>query len=189
MIEKDSKPFLVESTVRRFEANDISIPKADEELQRQLTGYYIAKIGSTGMPIYAAGKHGDHALDALMLSVVAFVLEESAFGKPMHSAGVSIISQIGEPDAEVQRDEPVNELPAVTKTTPYRSVGGKPNLDRNKALAKKPFGAARGLPAASTTLSSTRNAGWEDFRQKNNFKRDEVPHSRSRMQRPKRRSW
>lgn len=96
--KKDAKPFLVESTVRRFESQDILIPYSDENLEAQLLGYIIDRITPTGRPVYAANdnKVGDHLLDAVMLSVVAFILENTPLGKPKFETSIRFSGKLGE---------------------------------------------------------------------------------------------
>jgi len=81
--KKPSKGFLVENAVRRFETGDIRIPKEDEQLKRELLGYIIKHVTVTGQVVYTTLDEaiGDHNLDALMLSLVAFTLEKSMIGK------------------------------------------------------------------------------------------------------------
>lgn len=97
-LKKDAKPFLVESTIRRFEQQDLIFPKSDTDLEKQLLGYVIDRITPTGRPVYKASvaETGDHMLDALMLSVVAFILEETPFGKAQYDTGISFSGQFGE---------------------------------------------------------------------------------------------
>lgn len=97
-IQKDAKPFLIENTVRRFEAQDIKMPDNDEMLERQLLGYIIDRITPTGRPVYKAGDEtaGDHLLDALMLAMVGFTLEVSPLGKPKYSSRIQIAGRFGE---------------------------------------------------------------------------------------------
>ena len=84
-LKKDAKPFLVETTVRRFEAQDFEFPSSDNNLEAQLLGYIIDRITPTGRPVYRASDEvaGDHLLDAVMLSIVAFVLEATPIGRPI----------------------------------------------------------------------------------------------------------
>jgi len=98
LASKPAKPFLVESTVRRFEANDIRFPEDDEKLEAQLQGYIIDRITPTGVPVYKAGdvSAGDHALDALMLSVLGFTLEVTPLGKPKYDTGIAFSGRFGE---------------------------------------------------------------------------------------------
>ena len=83
--KKPAKGFLVENAVRRFETGDLHISKEDEQLKRELLGYVIKHVTVTGQVVYTTLDEaiGDHNLDALMLSLVAFTLEKSAMGKPI----------------------------------------------------------------------------------------------------------
>jgi len=97
-INKAAKPFLVESTARRFESNDIRFSKYDELLEKQLQGYIVDHVTMTGAPVYKAGNEvaGDHVLDALMLAVVGFIMEKTPLGKPRYQTGIALAGQFGE---------------------------------------------------------------------------------------------
>lgn len=92
--KKPAKGFLVENAVRRFEANDLMISKEDTQLKRELLGYIIKNITVTGQVVYTTldDTIGDHNLDAVMLSLVAFTLEKSALGKPILNEKVQFTS-------------------------------------------------------------------------------------------------
>ena len=83
--KKPAKGFLVENAVRRFESEDILIPAEDTQLKKELLGYVVKHVTVTGQVVYTVldDAVGDHNLDAVMLSLVAFTLEKSALGKPM----------------------------------------------------------------------------------------------------------
>lgn len=97
-LKKDAKPFLVESAMRRFETQDIEIPEYDEDLEKQLLSYVIDRITPTGRPVYKASDEsiGDHFLDAVMLSIVAFVLESTPIGKPRIDSSIVFTGYFGE---------------------------------------------------------------------------------------------
>lgn len=97
-MSKEAKPFLIESTIRRFEAQDIEIPKEDTDLEAQLLGYVIDRVTPTGRPVYKASspETGDHLLDAVMLSIMAFILEASPLGKARFENHISFSGQFGE---------------------------------------------------------------------------------------------
>ena len=83
-IKKPAKGFLVESSVRRFESGDIHFPASDEKLKAELLNYIVKNVTITGQFVYGVNNEsvGDHNLDAMMLSIVGFVLEKTSFGKP-----------------------------------------------------------------------------------------------------------
>jgi replicative DNA helicase len=97
-IKKPAKPFLVENAVRRFETGTIKYPASDEVLVKQLLGYIVDHVTTTGVPVYKATdeKIGDHALDGLMLALVAFTLETTKFGKPDFSVDFAFSGKFGE---------------------------------------------------------------------------------------------
>jgi len=83
-VNKPAKGFLVENSVRRFEAGDILFPESDIQMAAELMGYIVKNVSPTGQFVYATNSEGlgDHNLDALMLALVAFTLEKTSFGKP-----------------------------------------------------------------------------------------------------------
>lgn len=97
-IKKPAKSFLVENTVRKFESSSIIFPKEDAQLKSELMGYIVDHVTTTGMPVYKQGneKAGDHNLDALMLSIVAFDLTLTEYGEPKYDSHISFSGQFGE---------------------------------------------------------------------------------------------
>jgi replicative DNA helicase len=132
IIKKPGKAFLVENTVRRFESGDIKFSKYDDILERQLQGYIIKRKTVAGIPVYAPVENavGDHTLDALMLSVMAFTMEVSPFGKPKYQTGIAFSGGFGE-----RIEPPIYEGDLVIKNE-YRqkversSGGARPNMER-----------------------------------------------------------
>lgn len=96
IVNKPMKPYLVENTVRRFEQGIIKISIYDEVLYRQLIGYQIAKVNASGLPVYEAGPDGDHDLDGLMLSLLAFQMETSEFLNPSFNSSISFSGNFGQ---------------------------------------------------------------------------------------------
>ncbi len=72
-----AKPFMVNASIRMFEQGRITISSADQLLEKQLRTYIIDRYTPTKTPVYGMEdeKIGDHRLDALNLSIVAFQLE------------------------------------------------------------------------------------------------------------------
>jgi hypothetical protein len=95
-IKKDTKPFMIENAVRRFEQGVVEFPFSDEELYKQLIGYRVEKISAAGVPVYEAGPDGDHALDALVLAFLAFQMETSEFSNPEHNASIAFSGKFGD---------------------------------------------------------------------------------------------
>ena len=101
-VKKPMKPFMVENAVRRFEQGIVQFSLYDEELYQQLIGYSIEKVNASGKPVYAAGPHGDHDLDALILSLLAFQMETSEFMKPEFNATITFSGNFGDGKGERQ---------------------------------------------------------------------------------------
>lgn len=177
-IKKAAKPFLVENTVRKFEAlkpdgsTSIVFAKTDEELETELLGYIIDRVTTTGMPIYKQGNEraGDHVLDALMLSLVAFQLEFTDFGRIRHDPKIAFSGQFGEvtipplyegeqvvtqdPKYRRKQEKAVRQQDYVSRTS---------NFEQERSV----FGSEKDrLPAANTTRA-TRDApaiwSWDGF--------------------------
>ncbi len=167
IVKKHAKGFLVESCVRRFESGDIKFSEYDEGLEQQLLGYIIDHITPTGNPVYKAGNvaAGDHALDALMLSVVAFVLEASPLGKPQWVTDIAFSGQFGEMketpihigDLVASRPQAAERQRSRDKTRP--SGGRTETLERHTLLSE-----ANDLPAHHVnTGSQTKLWSWAGF--------------------------
>jgi len=133
--KKPGKAFLVENTVRRFEASDIHFSKFDDVLQRQLQGYVVKRRSVSGVPIFAAEEDtiGDHTLDALMLSIMAFTLEVSPLGKPKIEVKMAFSGNIGErTDPIIHEGDLVIDNPYRNKTKPT----SKPTTDRTHDIVE-----------------------------------------------------
>lgn len=150
-VQKPAKPFLVENAVRRFEQSDICFPETDESLEKQLQGYIIDRITPTGTPVYKANDEsvGDHLLDALMLACVAFTLEQTPFGKPLHSAHIAFSGSFGDklPQAH-SGDTVINADPSQRGRD---KEGQRPSLDRAHNIEQPSLlGVNQRYPAANT---------------------------------------
>lgn len=74
--KKPIKPFMVNQTVLILERGQLRIPspEVDETIFRQMINYQVEKISpKTGEPTYSS--KDEHALDAMMLSLLAFIKE------------------------------------------------------------------------------------------------------------------
>ena len=72
--KKPIKPFMVNQTTLILERGQLMIPdpSVDEVLKRQMTNYTVERISpKTGEPTYS--REDEHALDGLMLSILAFL--------------------------------------------------------------------------------------------------------------------
>jgi replicative DNA helicase len=94
MVHRPAKPFLVENSMRRFETLSIRYPKSDNQMTKALLGYRIKRVSIGGVPVYeqADTEAGDHFLDAMNLSLLAFTMEESEFGKAKFQTKVAFTS-------------------------------------------------------------------------------------------------
>ncbi len=154
LTSKPAKPFLVESTVRRFETNDLRFPESDEKLEAQLQGYIIDRITPTGTPVYAAGDvaAGDHALDALMLSVLGFTLEVTPLGKPKYDTGIAFSGKFGEAiDALIHEGDTVIHQGNRKETNIKAREEQRPTSGRDSVVNKRQslLGGPNTLPASN----------------------------------------
>ena len=94
-IKKTMKPYMIENAVRRFEQGQFKFSEYDDILMDQLGGYMVAKVNASGMPVYEA-LNGDHDLDAMVLSLLAFQMELSEFTNRSHSTDISFSGRIGQ---------------------------------------------------------------------------------------------
>lgn len=166
--KKPAKPFLVESSVRRFESYSFKYPKSDTSYTEQLMGYIVDRVSVTGRPVYVARdeKAGDHFLDAVNLALVAFTLEKSRYGKPSYSAQVAIAPRFGEGGREDDPSDPKikdrgEPLSAVARE--HRpQLGRADNMIREKGkLIRDPYGEIPGANMAQTQTKLWAWPGWE----------------------------
>ena len=72
--KKPIKPFIVNQTALLLERGQLMIPNknVDEVIQRQMTNYTVERVSpKTGEPTYS--KDDEHALDGMMLGILAFL--------------------------------------------------------------------------------------------------------------------
>lgn len=168
-IEKSAKPFLVENTVRRFETKSIKFPASDNKLEAQLQNYIIDRVTVAGVPVYKPRSEeiGDHFLDAVMLSLVAFTLEKTAFGKPVFRNDVSFSGYFG------QKTEPEKPLPGELLIKDSRdrlpkeqspSVTNKPSMNRTSGMIDDSIlGTDHKLPANNGSDKQLSLWAWPGF--------------------------
>jgi intein/homing endonuclease len=74
--KKPIKPFMVNQATLILERGMLRIPhkEIDETINRQMTNYQVERVSTkTGEPTYSSDD--EHALDAMMLSLLAFIIE------------------------------------------------------------------------------------------------------------------
>jgi hypothetical protein len=176
-IKKNAKGFLVENAVRFFENGLIRYPGSDEELTNQLQSYTVDRVSDSGRCVYKAGEKGDHTLDALMLSLVAYALEMSAIGKPKFNSDISFAPPIGSqmpdenpletvqtPDGRVIQQQRLYSQPDLPSTRPDMNRSG--DFEKQESLLSK----NPGVPASNTNI-----AGKPKLWSWDGFLRDEPP--------------
>jgi replicative DNA helicase len=88
--KKPIKPFMVNQAVLLLERGMLRIPAAqvDPEIVRQMTNYQVVRIAAkTGEPSYSSTD--EHALDAMMLALLAFIIEIPDLAKTIHQISVA----------------------------------------------------------------------------------------------------
>ena len=166
-LQKDAKPFLIESTVRRFESGDIKFSNKDELLERQLLGYIIERVTPTGRPVYKANDEtaGDHILDALMLAVIAFTMEVSPLGKPKYSSRISFSGYFGQGKELIHEGDTVIKARSPKEQFKEQREKQKPSLGRADITQQMSLFSPNDLPANNTNKNSNRVGlwAWPDF--------------------------
>jgi hypothetical protein len=161
MVKKPAKPFLVESSVRLFESSAIRYPESDRELTKALMGYKIKRVNQSGVPVYEQGdaEAGDHFLDAMNLALVAFVLEESEFGKPKYDPYIAHSAhRLGDIMESKEAEEKSKQE---GRTAVFADVG--PGGSSSRSILSRP--SSSGLPASHTSdrIEQTRIWSWPGF--------------------------
>lgn len=73
LVKKPLKHFMVNQTAVFFERQKLLLSPFDEELFNQIINYSVVRVTASGQPVYTS--KNEHALDAMMLAILAFVLE------------------------------------------------------------------------------------------------------------------
>jgi len=170
-VKRPAKVFLVENSVRRFEASQVEFPKEDTELEAQLLGYIIDRYTTSGIPIYKAGntEAGDHDIDAMNLALIGFTLEMTILGKPRWSGRIGIVNEpLGaivnkkeEEEASIASVQVIKEKKK--KILREARIESLPSLGRGELRSDSIWD--RDLPANNTNTSHSRKLwswpGWE----------------------------
>lgn len=101
VVKKDVKPFMVGQTNILLERDRIILNENDKVLWRQMENYQVVKVSVDGRPTYTSVN--EHALDALMLSVLAMTLEFPELAKIVQkfepNRSMALASAIPRPEA------------------------------------------------------------------------------------------
>lgn len=163
LVKKQAKPFLVETAVRRFEAGDFVFSRSDEELEKQLLGYVIDRVTAAGRPVYKAGDEtaGDHLLDAIMLAIVAFTMEVTAFGQPKFDSKIAFAGNFGEKSTEIFPGDTVIHNRSKDSLKEI-SQHQKPDGGRTRTIEQQELFPSN-LPASNLRASETKIWSWDGF--------------------------
>jgi hypothetical protein len=88
--KKPIKPFMVSQATIMLERGMLRIPHKDhdEEIYRQMTNYTVERIAiKTGEPTFSSDD--EHALDAMMLALLAFIIEMPEIAETIHEVQVA----------------------------------------------------------------------------------------------------
>jgi hypothetical protein len=125
-INKRMKVMMVYFLQKRFEFRELAMSREDEtkpgQLADQLNNYAISKYDNRDQPIFDGTLKGDHTLDALMLSVFAFM---ENFASVFEKTGGTFASAIVKPiDSVTDSLVPISEVEesAQQQTSAFDSV-------------------------------------------------------------------
>ena len=134
-IPKAAKEFLVENAQRCFENQIVRYPASDKILTEQLQGYVINRISDTGRKSFKPGRAGDHLLDSLMLALVSFSLEKSAYGKIKHTNNVGFVPNIN----KAVPDEADTKSSTIFIQNENNKTENKPSTNRGDLKSSSPI--------------------------------------------------
>lgn len=71
--KKDAKNFMVNQTAILLERDQLVVSPFDDMVWKQMMDYQVIRISQNGKPVYTS--ENEHALDALMLTILGFTIE------------------------------------------------------------------------------------------------------------------
>lgn len=84
---KDIKPFMVNQTSILLERGQLLLSPFDDLIWKQMMNYQVVRVTQSGRPVYTS--ENEHALDALMLTILAFTIEMPELTKIMEQMRVA----------------------------------------------------------------------------------------------------
>jgi hypothetical protein len=126
-ILKPGKGLLVENAIALLEVGRMRIPEEDDILRKQLLNYIVDHINpATGKPVYGMAREsdGDHRLDAFMLSLVAFKVENSEYAENLVESAPAFVPPM---PLELRNIDPGEEPGKILEY--YRKTIGGPTLN------------------------------------------------------------
>jgi replicative DNA helicase len=132
--KKPIKPFMVNQSVLMLERGQLRIPSRDldETIARQMTNYQVERISpKTGEPTYSSGD--EHALDALNLSLLAFIIERPEIAATVEQvpAATAVAS------AKLQFVDPLQAI-NVSGHSSFGGFGSKPEPEWDEPTPRPP---------------------------------------------------
>lgn len=122
--KKPIKPFMVNQATLMLERGQLRIPNrdTDEEIYRQMTNYQVVRISpKTGEPTYTSDD--EHALDAMMLCLLGFIIEMPDLARTVEA--ISVARSMG--FSKMKHSDPLSG----TFTDPSRSGDDLPSYIKN----------------------------------------------------------
>ena len=162
-IKKDMKTYLVENTVRLLERDALKFDmEYDKELLAQMNAYVILRTTPTGKPVYGCEdtKTGDHDLDAFMVGLLGWSMENSTFlNHAVTDTLVKLVSreEMGESEAVNQSIGPGLFATAMTRKSPTRLFNSKINRYNRATFNKNSTQGLLGITRDTNVLAHTRN--------------------------------
>ena len=145
-IQKHTKPYLVDNTVRLLERGQLKFDiDNDVDLMAQMGNYIITRRSNVGRPVYGvmSTKVGDHDLDAYMLALFGFSME-SSISLTAHTSDV-LVRMVSKSDMKVGEEGAVMPLGVMAPELFARCpmVNGRPGVanKRSKSYNRGSFDA------------------------------------------------
>ena len=116
-VKKYTKPFIVGLAVRRFEQDQVLLPKCEykregtEGLVDQMFAYKVERYTAEGRPVYSA-EH-DHMLTAWMLAIYGFWMEHTDIAAPTNVTRIAIVNS-GQGSESKREDLSALPFPTIT---------------------------------------------------------------------------
>jgi hypothetical protein len=135
--KKDVKPFMVNNAQIIVERHNLLINKNDKYLLKQMHDYVVEKITQSGRPIYTSVN--EHALDAMMLALLAFTIEfpevAAVIRRPQYAKALGVVSNPINSMGNKEDEEEV--VTAIRSHVVKWGDRGRSNRPSRKALSRR----------------------------------------------------
>lgn len=173
-VKKRVKPFATGLAVRRFEQNQVVLPRCEYKgvdsgsmgLVDQLLAYRVVRYSKDGSPVYSA--ENDHTLTAWILAMYGFWMEFTDIVKPKYSTYIGVVNEEQSSVKEEEKYPPGMGI-IVFKKSPERIREEK----KNEFLELAPEPRGFDIPRSSKSISDISTLNKEkqriNRRQRSNF--------------------